>query len=156
MKTLLAIAALTIPAAAFAQGAAVSLEAKSFVARKVTLPDGTVDNKLFDTDKTTVLPGDPVVFMLTYKNQGSKAVTPFEINNPIPATVQYTGVEQPWAVVSVDGGKSFGAIATLKVKAADGKLRPATAADVTNVRWKFAKPVPGGATGRVSYYGIVK
>jgi hypothetical protein len=154
MKLLFALAAIAIPAVATAQTNAVSLESKTFVARKVTLPNGKVDNKLFPPDQ--VLPGEALVFMLEYKNGGAKPATGFEINNPIPSAVQYTGVEQPWAVVSVDGGKSFGAIATLKVKAADGKLRPATSADVTNVRWKFATPIPAGGAGRVSFYGIVK
>jgi hypothetical protein len=103
-----------------------------------------------------VLPGEALVFMLEYKNGGAKPATGFEINNPIPSAVQFTGVEQPWAVVSVDNGKTFGPIATLKVKAADGKLRAATFDDVTHVRWKFATPIPAGAAGRVSFYGIVK
>jgi uncharacterized repeat protein (TIGR01451 family) len=154
MKALFALVAIAIPAAAIAQTSAVSLEAKTFVARKVTLPDGKTDNKLFAPDR--VLPGEAVVFMLEYKNQGAKPATGFVINNPVPANIEYTGSEQPWAIVSVDNGKTFGALATLKIKAADGKLRPATTADVTNVRWAFAKPINAGGAGRVSFYGVVK
>lgn len=154
MKLLFALAAFAIPAASFAQANAVSLESKTFVARKVTLPDGKTDNKLFPPEQ--VLPGEALVFMLEYKNGGAKPATGFEINNPIPSAVQFTGVEQPWAVVSVDNGKTFGPLATLKVKGVDGKLRPASFADVTNVRWKFATPIAAGAAGRVTYFGIVK
>ncbi len=154
MKLVFALAAFAVPAASLAQANAVSLESKTFVARKVTLPDGKVDNKLFPPDQ--VLPGEALVFMLEYKNQGAKAATGFVINNPVPSAVQFTGAEQPWAVVSVDGGKIFGPLATLKVKSAEGAVRPANASDVTNVRWKFATPIAAGAAGRVTYYGMVK
>jgi hypothetical protein len=157
MKHLLTLIAIAIPAAAFAQAGPpnqVTLQSTTFVARKVTLPDGKTDNKLFAPDQ--VLPGDALVFMLEYKNPATKPATAFVINNPIPANVQYTGTEQPWAVVSADGGKTFGPLSTLKVKGADGKIRPAGFADVTHVRWKFAQAIPAGGTGRVSFYGVVK
>lgn len=156
MKSLLFALALALPAAALAQASAVTLTAKAYVARPVTDAQGKKTNKLFDPDKTPVTPGEPIVMMLDYKNNGAKPATAFVINNPIPAPLSYTGVEQAWASQSVDGGKSFGPLATLKVKAADGSTRPAQAADVTHVRWTFAQPIAPGAAGRVSFYAVVK
>lgn len=156
MKSLLFALALALPAAALAQASAVTLTAKAYVAREVTDAAGKKKNQLFDPDKTPIVPGEPIVMMLDYKNNGAKPASAFVINNPLPAALTFTGVEQAWASVSVDGGKAFGPLATLKVKKADGTLRPAIAADVTHVRWTFAQPIAPGAGGRVSFYAVVK
>jgi len=156
MRSLIvAVAAVAIPSAALAQNS-VSLESKVYVARSITDASGKKSNQLFDPDKTPVLPGEPLVVMINYKNNGARPATAFVINNPIPAAVTFTGVEQAWAVVSVDNGKSFGPLATLKVLAGNGATRPANPADVTAVRWTFAQPIAPAAGGRVSFYGIVK
>lgn len=151
-KMLLALA-LAIPAAALAQDA-VALKSNVFVAREVTDAQGKKKNQLFAPER--VLPGEALVVMLEYRNNGTKPAANFVINNPIPGAVSYTGVEQPWAVVSVDGGKSYGAIATLKVAKGDGTMRAALPSDVTHVRWKFAQPIPPATSGKVSFYGTVK
>lgn len=145
---------LMVPGAAMAQSAAVSLTSKVFVAREVTDAQGRKKNQLFPPER--VLPGEAIVVMIEYRNGGSKPATDFVINNPIPAAVTYTGAEQPWAVVSVDRGKSFGALPTLKVPGPDGAMRPALPSDVTNVRWKFAQPIAPQTGGRVMFYGTVK
>lgn len=158
MKPLLIAAALAIAAPAFAQSAPsdVSLTSKIFIAREVTDESGKKSNKLFDPDKAPVTPGEALVVMLEYRNGGTRPATNFVIDNPIPGAVSFTGVEQPWAVVSVDGGKTYGALAALKVKGADGALRPALPGDVTHVRWKIAQPIAPGAGGRVMFFGTVK
>ena len=156
LKPLLVLPALAIPAAAIAQTSAVTLTAKAYVARATVDAQGKKKNQLFDPDKTSVTPGEPIVMILTYRNNGALPATAFEINNPIPAALIYTGVEQPWAVVSVDRGKTFGALATLRVPTANGGTRPALPSDVTHVRWKFAQPIAPGAGGRVMFYGTVK
>jgi hypothetical protein len=43
--------------------------------------------------------------------------------------------------VSVDAGKSWGPLAKLTVRGADGAPRPAQGSDVTHLRWKLGKPV---------------
>lgn len=151
-KTLIALA-LAVPGAALAQEA-VTLKSSVFVAREVTDAQGRKKNQLFAPER--VLPGEALVIMLEYRNGGAKPAASFVINNPIPAAVSYTGVEQPWAAVSVDGGKTYGALATLKMTGADGKLRPALPNEVTHVRWKFAQPIPPAASGKVMFYGTVK
>ena len=106
MKFILVAAALALPAAAFAQASrpaapaapaasTVSLSSKAFVVKQVPDANGKLKNTLAPVDR--VLPGDVLVFMLEYRNGGAKAVTPFVINNPVPANVAFTGVEQPWA-----------------------------------------------------------
>ena len=156
MKTILFAAALALPGIAIAQTAAqpVTVTNSAFVVRQMTDANGKVKNTLAPTDR--VVPGDALVFRHEYKNSGAKPVTAFAINNPIPANVEYTGVEQSWAVVSIDGGKSFAPLATLKVKKPDGTMRAAIPQDVTAVRWTFAQPIPAGGSGKVEFYAVVK
>jgi hypothetical protein len=140
--------------AALAAPSAVVLVGKTFVVKQTTDAQGHKKNNL--VVPTTVVPGDALVLMQEYRNPGSKPNTNFVINLAIPGAVSFTGIEQPWALVSVDGGKSFGQLATLKAPKGDGTMRPAQPGDVTHVRWTFAQPIPAGGTGRVMYYGVVK
>jgi uncharacterized repeat protein (TIGR01451 family) len=134
--------------------AAVTLKSETFVARTTTDASGKKKNELFPALR--VLPGDPLVFMVSYQNGGKAAATKFVINNPVPKGVDFTGVEQNWATVSVDGGKIYGPLATLKIKKADGAVRSALPADVTHIRWLFTTPIPPGGQGRVMFYAVVK
>ncbi len=152
MKYSLFLFAVAVPSIAIAQNA-VTLKNEVFVARTVTDAQGNKKNTL--QEPKTVLPGEPLAIIISYANTGAKPATGFVINNPIPKAVSYTGVEQPWATVTVDG-KTFGALATLKVPKGDGTMRPAAVGDVVAVRWKFAQPIAAGASGRVMFYGTVK
>ena len=58
--------------------------------------------------------------------------------------------------MSVDKGKKFGALETLRVKAANGALRAARAEDVTHLRWTILSAVPPAASGSVSYKALLK
>ena len=154
MKHAFFLAALAVPTALFAQAQSVALVSKAFVVKQVPDGPGKTKNTLVTPER--VLPGEALVFMLEYKNTGAKPATAFVINNPIPANVIYTGVEQPWAEVSIDRGKTFGQLAMLKVIKSDGTMRAALPNDVTAVRWKFAQPIPAAAEGRVTFYAMVK
>jgi uncharacterized repeat protein (TIGR01451 family) len=145
--------ALSLAAPALAQQN-VALSSKAFVVKQV--PDGPGKTKNTLAAPERVLPGEALVFMLEYKNEGAAPATAFVINNPIPANVIYTGVEQPWADVSVDGGKNYGKLAALKLPKGDGTMRAALPSDVTHVRWKFAQAIAPAASGRVMYFGMVK
>ncbi len=158
MKPLVLAAALALSGPAFAQTTpapqAVTLKSTAFVVKQVPDATGKVKNVLQTPER--VLPGDVLVFILDYRNTGAKPAANFVINNPMPAGVSFTGVEQAWAVVSVDGGKNFGPLATLKVPKGDGTMRAAIPQDVTAVRWTLGQPIPAGGTGKVQFYGIVK
>ena len=159
-NSLLILVALSLATPAFGQGVTqtgaggVSISSEIQAVKVVTDEKGNKKNTL--VTPTTVLPGTPLVVWISYKNGGSKAATGFVINNPVPKGVDFTGVAENWAVVSVDGGKSFGQIATLKVKTADGKVRAAIPQDVTAIRWTIPQPIAPGAGGKVSFYAVVQ
>jgi len=151
MKSFLTLAAIFMPAAAMA-APAVTIDSTAFVER--TVQDASGKKTVLEPPKL-VTPGDRVVFVLTYKNGGAQPATGFVINNPLPAAVSYESSDGAPPVVSVDGGKSWGALATLKITQPDGTMRPATPADVTHLRWTFATIAPG-QSGKLSFRGVVK
>lgn len=151
--------ALASPVVAYAQAAPatasnVTLKSETFIARAVVDEKGQKKNQLFPVSR--VVPGNVLVFQLSYENLGKAAATKFAINNPIPKGVVFTGTREPWSQVSIDGGKTFGALATMKVKLANGTLRSAIPQDVTQVRWTIAQPIAPGAKGNVQFYAIVE
>ena len=153
MKIWLALFALLAPAAASAADN-VSLTSKVLVERVKPGADGkpvTVRE-----EPGVVTPGDRLVVVLSYRNRGAEPATGFTLTNPIPESVAFTGTDDSSASVSVDGGKSWGALQSLKVAAADGTSRPATAADVTHIRWSFGKPIAAGTGGELSFRGVVE
>ena len=116
---------------------------------------------LRDPKDVVVVPGDKVVFTLNVSNAGTVAASGFRATNPIPAPVTFVAVTEDWAEVSVDGGASWGKLASLMVKskAADTgveALRDAVPDDVTHVRWVFADAIAPGTKSSVSYRGVVK
>ena len=102
-----------------------------------------------------VVPGDKLVFATAYRNTGSAAVNNFVVTNPIPAGVMLAAEGAPSADVSVDGGMTWGKLASLTVAGAGGTKRPAQSSDVTHVRWTLAV-VAAGASGTVSYRAVVR
>lgn len=104
------------------------------------------------TPADRVVPGDKLRFVIHYRNAGQAPAADFVITNPVPASVAYIEADgAPKPVVSVDGGSSFGDLADLIVKTADGSERPARADDVTHVKWQFAERLPGGGAGEVAF-----
>ena len=155
MKILLAIIALFAPAAALA-AQDVSLSSEIFVERQEQDAAGSAKTVLEPVEKARVVPGDSLVFVLSYKNASAEPATDFVVTNPLPAAVTYTGHEGQAPEVSIDGGKSWGQLADLKVAEADGTERAAEARDVTHVRWAFANAIPAGQAGKLSFRGVVK
>lgn len=106
----------------------------------------------------TVVPGTDVSYVIAYRNTGDKPAENVAITNPVPAELEYVAVLGPAPAnqVSVDGGRQYGPLASLSVTDADGKPRPAQAADVTHVRWILNTALPPGAGGTVSFKARLK
>ena len=98
-------------------------------------------------------PGDRLVYLLRYHNPGA-APKRLVVTNPVPAAVALE--DAPGAIVSVDGGHSWGSLASLRIALGDGRSRRARGSDVTHVRWALANAVPAGAQGQLSFRGIVR
>ncbi|HYN45110.1 MAG TPA: hypothetical protein VES64_00295 [Allosphingosinicella sp.] len=153
MRLFLILLAFALPSAALAQNQ-VALTSEVFVERTVTDASGAARVTL--EAPGVVTPGDHLVFVLSYRNNGSAPASDFVVSNPIPDSVVFDGTESPGAAYSVDGGRNWGALSALAVRAADGTSRPATLADVNSVQWRFAQAIPAGSGGQLKFRGIVK
>lgn len=153
MRYLLALLALLAPVSAWAADD-VSLASEVFV--ETVKQDAQGKETVVLTPPKVVVPGDKLVFTLSYKNMGGQPATGFVVTNPIPEAIAFEGGESAGAVVSVDGGTNWGTLTALKVKQADGTERAAVPADVTHIRWTFTQAIPAGQSGKLNFRGVVK
>lgn len=145
-------AAAATPAAVAPAANPVALEGS--VKLEKAVEEGGV-RKLILSEPEVVVPGDRLLFSTSYRNQGSQQVTDFVVTNPVPAAVEILPESIGDAMVSVDGGKTWGQLAALAVTDTSGAKRPAKASDVTHMRWVIAA-IPSGGSGKVQYNAIVR
>lgn len=120
---------------------------------KITVVDGKEHHAL--VEPSVVVPGDHLVFSTRYRNNTAAKVENIVVTNPIKPGIAFVSEGAGAADVSVDGGKTWGKLAALKVADAAGGQRAAQAGDVTHVRWVLDSVAPGAA-GTVSFNAIVR
>lgn len=124
----------------------------------VTLADGRKQTKLVPAQP--VVPGEQVIYTVTFENVGQKPATDVAIVNPVPEHTTYVagsaGGPGTEVSFSVDGGRTWGAPEQLKLRGADGTERAATPADYTHVRWVLRNPLTPGAVAFARYRVVVK
>lgn len=153
-RLFLLIAALTATPAVAQTTNAVSLNSDVLVER--TSVDAQGRTQVVLEEPRTVVPGDKLVFVLRYRNNGSSPAADFVVTNPLPSAVAFQAAGDERAEVSVDGGRNWGRLAALTVTGSDGNSRAAQPDDVTHIRWAFAQPIPAGEAGRLMFRGIVR
>ncbi|QTD54525.1 hypothetical protein [Parasphingorhabdus cellanae] len=143
----------------------VKIESKILVERTEEDAAGQAVTKLYPPSDVKVIPGDKLIFINSYNNTGSTAVTGFVVNNPVHSAVAFAGVREDWATVSVDGGKHFARLTELTVSditEANAETesvnitRAAQPRDVTHIRWMFDKAIEASGSGELRFSGIVK
>lgn len=153
MKYFIAILALLAPASAVL-GNQVALDSEVFVERSEEQVDGSVT--VTREEPTRVVPGDNLVFVLTYENTGAEAAGNFIVTNPMPDAVVFAEAIDGGAVYSVDGGTTFRLLTELSIASEGGVERAAQAMDVTHIRWTLTEPIAAGATGQLRFRGVVR
>jgi uncharacterized repeat protein (TIGR01451 family) len=148
-----------VPAAAAAQdGALVKL--KSEVLKEVEAVDETGTPVVRLLPVTNAMPGELLIFTISYTNEGDEEATDIVLTNPVPEHMLYKAQsaagEGSRISYSVDGGATYGAPDSLSVTGDDGKERPAVPSDYTHIRWQMVDPVPAGGSGEVSFKASVK
>ena len=146
--------ALSFAGPALAQDAPVALTSQLFVLHQTTAADGTVTETRDAPD--TVLPGDAILVQLTYANNAAEPAENFTAVNPIPTGLAFVSSETPGTDYSVDGGESWGPLASRTVSGDDGQSRAAVPADVTHVRFHAPAAVAPGATGTFAFRSVVR
>ncbi|SFP87213.1 hypothetical protein [Sphingomonas rubra] len=145
------IAAVATPAAAVDP---LRLETRILAERRVAAPDGSTRVELVPPAR--VGPGDPVVVEVAFRNGGAQPIGGLVIANPVPRGLAYRaphGTEMP--ELSVDG-RRFGPLASLVVALPGGGTRPATASDVTHVRWRLSTSLAAGRGGAFAFRAVVR
>jgi uncharacterized repeat protein (TIGR01451 family) len=120
---------------------------------EVTGPDGKTMLQRVPAER--VVPGDEVIYTITFINNGEEPAENLVVNNPIPQHMQYvpgSASDVMSAITfSVNNGKSFDVPEKLQVQDADGNPMPAKPTDYTNIRWTINEPVAPKSSGEVSY-----
>lgn len=148
LTTIAVIAAFAASGPALAQQG--KIELKSVVEKEVRVVNDAGEEvvQLVTADK--VVPGDVVIYTVTYTNVADEAVDNVVITNPINDSLSYVADSAfaPGADVSfsADGGKSFSALTDLTV---DRNGAPVAAGidDLTHIRWILREPLDPGAQG---------
>ncbi len=123
---------------------------KTVVQKEEVIVDANGEEKVELVDAKTVIPGDEVIYTVTFENISDTAAENVVITNPIAADLEYVdgsafgpGSE---IVFSVDGGNIFAAASELSVSE-DGVVRAAEAKDFTHIRWQMQNEIPAGSQG---------
>lgn len=157
-KGLLLAGLLILAGSAVAQQNTIRLEHKAEQWESVTDDNGIEQARLVEA--ANVLPGEEVLFTVTYTNLGDEPAEDVTITNPVPEHMVYVdnsaSGNNTSVTFSVDGGQTFGAPQDLLVTDALGTPRPAIARDYTHVRWVVDSDVASGASDTVQFTAIVK
>jgi len=111
---------------------------------------------------TETLPGDTLVYTLSYKNLGDEAASDVVLNDPIPESTTYV-VDSVFGKgsdisFSVDHGKTFKqpSMLTYTIKSSDKEIeRKATPDDYTDIRWVIHS-IKAGSQGNVGFRVQIK
>jgi uncharacterized repeat protein (TIGR01451 family) len=119
--------------------------------------DGTQETQLVAAD--SVVPGERVVYTISFRNTGSEPAENVVITNPIARTLTYVAGSAAGKDLevefSVDGGANFAPANELKV-ADNGVERPATTLDYTHVRWVMRSELAAGGEGQATFAAVLE
>jgi len=125
---------------------AVSIDSAIFI-EHTQLRDGTEVRSLEPAHRLSH--GDRVVTVVNWYRLGGAGG--FTVTNALPRGLAYQQSADASEEVSVDGGRSWGRIGTLKLGD-----RTATPEDITHVRWRVSPVQALAGAGRIAYAGFVR
>ena len=106
----------------------------------------------------TVIPGERVVYTITFRNISQEPADSVVITNPIDESLTYVegSAFGPGTAIefSVDGGNSFASAGELVV-VEEGVERPAEPGDYTHVRWVMQNNLEPGAQGTARFAAVL-
>ncbi len=126
--------------------------------QEVTVNDsGEAETRLVAAD--SVVPGESVVYTITFQNISDEPAANVVITNPISEDLTYVDGSAfgPGTVIqfSTDGGQNFATADELTV-IDDGVSRPAGPDDFTHIRWVMQNELAVGAQGTARFTAVLK
>lgn len=150
-RSLLLLAAVCSAASAVEAGLSSELAALKKIAKRDASGRQIVTFEPF----TKALPGDEIVYRISYLYTGSGAASNVQISGLVPEhMILLEGTEIEAGAVarySVDGGSTFSALESLAVELEDGSFRPATLDDVDALRWTLDDSLAPDESGTIEY-----
>ena len=143
-----------------ASGQRGSLEVKTVVQKlsETVNENGEAQTELVEID--TAVPGDQVVYTVTFRNIGVEPAQNIRITNPIPEQMRYVSGTAfgPGSDIeySADGGETWGQPALLRVQDESGIERLAEASDFTHIRWALNAPLAAGEGSFARFRAIIR
>ncbi len=154
IRRLQAALAATLLACAMNATAQSQLEIRTEVQKEdvVTAEDGSERVELVEAE--TVLPGEEVIYTVTFANTSDDVADNVVITNPLPAELTYVdgtaGGEGTRVQFSADGGVTFAQAAELRVSDNGGERR-ASPDEFTHIRWVLDAALLPGETGTATF-----
>ncbi|MEL6244835.1 MAG: hypothetical protein AAFU66_02175 [Pseudomonadota bacterium] len=106
-----------------------------------------------------IAPGDELKYALTYENGGLDDADGVMLTMPVPQEVLYiensATTDGVTVEFSADNGATYTTRADLTVLI-EGQAQPASANDITHMRWTFTDALAPGEAGTVGYRGILR
>lgn len=158
MKTMIGAILLTLSLTGMAQEQG-HLNVQTTVQKEtvVTNEQGEQETKLVPAE--TVVPGERVIYTITFENISDQPAGDVVITNPISGDLTYVDGSAfgPGTAIefSVDGGASFAAANELTVEE-DGASRAARPDDFTHIRWVMQNELAVGAQGTARFTAQLK
>ena len=94
-------------------------------------------------------PGETVILVVEWQTR--ERGNSFTVSSRIPAGLQYRASSSDAQTVSIDGGKNWGRIGSLRIG-----NRLASVEDVTHLRWNVPKSQTISGRGKFTYSAIVR
>jgi len=108
---------------------------------------------------STVVPGESVIYTITFQNISDEPADNVVITNPISKELTYVDGSAfgPGSAIqfSADGGQNFAAANDLTVSE-EGESRPAGPDDFTHIRWVMNNELAVGAQGTARFSAVLK
>lgn len=137
-----------------------ALTAQQTVEKETTVigADGSVQTVREAVEK--IIPGERVVYSLTYANDEAAAANDIVLTMPIPSEVKFIegSADAPATNVSysADGGETFSTRQSVMLMDNTGNVRAAGADELTHIRWTVPGPIEAGNGGVLSFSATVR
>ena len=158
MKTATSICLLLIAAAASAQDQG-HLSVQTVVQKEQVTINDDGEQQVTLVPVETVVPGESVVYTISFTNISDDAAENVVITNPIADSLTYVDGSAfgPGTRIqfSVDNGQTFADRESLTVTE-EGVVRAASAEDFTHIRWVMQQELAAGAQGVARFSAVLE
>lgn len=135
------------------------LTVTTIVQKEIVVEQDNGESEIQLVTADSVVPGEKVVYTITFRNTGAEPAENVVITNPISEALTYVAGSAQGEDLSIefsaDGGKTFGLASDLRI-VDNGIERPATTLDYTHVRWVMQTELAVGGEGRASFAAVLE